>query len=77
MTKTTGADTAQIYQVVRPDDGMVVPLTCTPDQLKEWQDRGYKLAADDSAQAATQEDQSDVETGGTGESAGSGDSESN
>ena len=35
----------KLYMVIRPDDRRVVPLTCTPQQLKEvWLAEGYELA---------------------------------
>jgi len=34
---------AKLFWVVRPDDKMVVPLTCTDEQLQVWLDKGYKL----------------------------------
>ncbi len=35
---------AKLFQVVRPEDGATVPLTCTDEQLQVWLDKGYKLA---------------------------------
>jgi len=33
----------RVYQVISPEDGRVVPLTCSQEQLPEWLERGYVL----------------------------------
>ena len=42
-----GEQFGNVYQVVRPTDGMVVPLTCTEEQLQSWLDQGYKLVVEE------------------------------
>jgi len=38
-----------IYKVRRPDDGLVVPLTCSEKQLTEvWIPKGYQLVGEES-----------------------------
>lgn len=31
------------YRAIRPDDGLEVPVTCTPEHVKDWQKQGYKF----------------------------------
>ena len=38
--------TGNIYQVKRLEDGMIVPLTCTAEDLPGWLAQGYELVED-------------------------------
>jgi hypothetical protein len=44
---------SQIFTVRRPDDGVEVPLTCTPEQLKSvWEPQGYVLVGSETTDTA-------------------------